>query len=78
MDDNIESTHLHYVKSKLFFLPTLRLIQYAVYIIILVYVMSIMHNSVSDIDLVIYWSLIAAVSQVPLSIYLLILTKKRI
>ena len=76
VDDNIESTHLHYVKSKLFFLPTLRLIQYAVYIIILVYVLSIMHNSVSDIDLVIYWSLIAAASQVPLSIYLLILTKK--
>jgi O-antigen/teichoic acid export membrane protein len=76
VDDDIKSTFSIYVKSKLFVLPTLRLVQYSIYIIILVYVLIIMNDSSSDLELVIYWSCIAAISQIPLSIYLLILTKK--
>jgi O-antigen/teichoic acid export membrane protein len=76
VDEDVKSTNSHYIKSKLFFLPTLKLIQYAAYILILVYVLLIMQNSVNEIDLVIYWSLIAAISQMPLFIYLIILVKR--
>ena len=76
VDNEEKSTFKNYIASKLFFIPTLRLIQNTVYIIVLSIVLLLLNNSSSDIELVIFWSIIAMISQIPLTLYLLYKTKQ--
>ena len=76
VDNEEKSTFKNYIASKLFFIPTLRLIQNTVYIIVLSIVLLLLNNSTSDIELVIFWSIIAMSSQIPLALYLLYKTKQ--
>ncbi|RZD44396.1 MAG: hypothetical protein CXT78_06665 [Thaumarchaeota archaeon] len=70
------ATFKDYVKSKLFYVYTLRLIQVIVYIIIFVIMLQIFTSSASsDITLLIYWATIAMVTQIPLTIILGIMIK---
>ena len=69
-------TFSEYLKSKLFSLPSLQIIQNSVYIIILAIVLLIESNPVNEIDLVIHWSIIALITQIPLSVYFGYLVKK--
>ena len=76
VDNESKSNFKDYMKSKLFFLPTLRLIQYAVYIVVLTIVLVSLNNSTETIELVVYWSIIAMIFQIPLVLYLLYAVKQ--
>lgn len=68
--DTKESTPKDYRKSSLFVLPTIRLIRRAVYLSILTIGLFILIQSdVSQIDLVIYWSIVLFVVEIPFTIY---------
>ena len=69
VDVNEKSTFKQYVKSKLFLVPTLQLIQYSLYVGILVVILLMFRSSLPQLDLVIYWSLIALFVQIPFTIY---------
>jgi O-antigen/teichoic acid export membrane protein len=75
--DNAEkSTIKQYVKSKLFFMPTLLVIQFTSHIIILTMVILLLSDQSSEIELVIYWSMILLITQIPITIYAYFLSKK--
>ncbi|MDE2589897.1 MAG: hypothetical protein KGL95_09575, partial [Patescibacteria group bacterium] len=77
VDMNFQSTHSDYLKSKLFTLPTARIIQYCIYLISLVLVLMFLNdNSNYKINQVIYWSLAALITEIPITIYLYIMTKR--
>ena len=71
-----KSTYKQYVKSKLFFMPTMLIIQFASYIIILTIVLFLLSDQSSEIELVIYWSMILLITQIPITIYAYFLSKK--
>ncbi len=76
VDLNENATFKDYLKSKLFYLPTLENIQKAVYIVVLLIVMTILVSNTSDIDLIMYWGLVSLLAQIPLTIYLYVLVRK--
>src|SRR5207245_7165942 len=74
---NENSTIKDFVKSKLFSVPTMILVQYSVYTIsIAVGLYLLKPFSKSDIDLVIYWSIISLATQVPFTVYYYYSTRK--
>ena len=77
VDKNIKSTFKDYMKSKLFFMPTIRLIQNIIYIGTLIIVLLILRNDLSEIELVTLWSLIALLTTIPFSIYYYILARQK-
>jgi len=64
-----------FIKSKLFLMPTLVLIKYSAYTISLTLVF-ILAKDATLIELVIYWSIISFIVEIPFFIYLTILSKK--
>jgi O-antigen/teichoic acid export membrane protein len=76
VDVRKKSTFKDYIKSKLFVLPTLQIIQYGIYLLILTIYLVIFKDQTSQIELVIYWSIIGMTTQIPLSIYLYGLVKR--
>jgi O-antigen/teichoic acid export membrane protein len=79
VDANKESTVKNYLNSKLFFLPTIKNIHHGIYIISLIVVLWILsQNNIEDLDLVIYWSIIALIIQIPFTAYSYYLLKKNI
>jgi hypothetical protein len=77
VDTNKKSSWKDFAKSKLFFLPTLRTIQNGLYIVTLIIVLIIfVRQDISDLDLVIYWSIIALIIQIPFTLYTYHLAKK--
>jgi len=75
VDINEKSTFREYIKSKLAFLPTLRLIEFSLYVIALAVILLIDSNG-EQLELVIKWSAIILFVQIPFSIYLYILIRK--
>ena len=70
VDVNEQSTWKDYAKSKLFFLPTLRVIQNGLFVGTLFVVLIIFVNQgASDLDLVFYWSIVALIMQIPFTLY---------
>ena len=65
-----------FIKSKLFSIPTVRLIQYAAYIVTLAVVLFLTLSGSSQIDLIIYWSIIWLIVEIPAFIYFYIAMKK--
>lgn len=66
-----------FLKSKLFYLPTILLVQYVIYIAILIVGITFgMLNKFTEIELVILWSIIALVTHIPFTIYLYQLIKR--
>lgn len=77
VDINEKSTFKDYIKSKLFFLPTLLLVQNGVYVSLLAVGLLILTNIVSSqLELVIYWSILALVTQIPFTVYHYALVKR--
>ena len=76
--DTIEhATYKDYIKSKLFYVSSLRLIQAVVYVLIFIILLIILVPAkISDIDLLTYWATIAMVTQIPLIMFLAILVKQ--
>jgi O-antigen/teichoic acid export membrane protein len=72
-----DSSFKHYIKSNLFFLPSLRLIQHIIYIVSLFTMIFILQTyDVDEIELVIYWALISLIVQIPFTAYIFRLIKK--
>ena len=70
IDLNEKATWRNYVKSKLFFVPTMKNIHHGIYIVILsIGLLISTQNNVNELDLVIHWSLIALIVQIPFTIY---------
>lgn len=74
VDEN--ATFKSYVKSKLFLLPTLKVIQYGSYAVILVIVFSLLASGNSELDLIIAWSIVALLIEIPFVVYLYLLVRK--
>ncbi len=70
------SKFLDYVKSKLFLLPALQLGQYGLYAGVLALVVFTLKPFTSVLDLVLYWSIVSLGTQLPFSIYHILLMKK--
>lgn len=77
VDLNENATFVDYLKSKLFFLPTLVNIQRGVYLGSLVTLLIIMiPRTESVLDLVVYWAIVTLITQIPLTIYLYFMIRK--
>ena len=76
VDLNENASFKDYLKSKLFYLPTLTLVQRILYLIPLTIILIIFEDSVSKINLVIYWAIISMLTQIPYTIYLFIMVRK--
>lgn len=77
VDVNEKSSFKDYLKSKLFYLPTLAIIQRVGYLLSLfVILMFLIPLGYAEINLVIYWSIIGLVSEIPYTSYLYILVRK--
>ena len=77
VDTSQKSNFIDYLKSKLFYLPLLTNIQRGVYILSLVIMLFLLiPSSQSEIELVIFWALLALFTQIPFTIYLYSLVRK--
>ena len=65
-----------YIKSKLFIVPSILILQYIVYLVILTVIFVIFKDEYSELQLVTYWSITALITSIPFSIYLFSLVKK--
>ena len=75
--DTKQSTIKEYLKSNLFYLPTIRLIRRGVYLSTLAITLFILIQSATpQIDLVIYWSVLVSIIEIPFTIYLYYLVRK--
>ena len=78
VDVDEKASFKQYVKSKLFLLPTLLLIQYSVYIILLVSMLWTAAPDSNLIDLIIYWAIIMLSTQIPITICHYIMVRKHL
>ena len=78
VDVDEKSTFKQYIKSKLFFLPTLLLIQYSAYIILLVIMLLTAPSDSNVIDLIVNWSIILLATQIPITICHYIMVRKNL
>ena len=76
VDVNENSTMRDYIKSKLFFIPTLYIIQGSIYIGTLSIGLILWTKNTPQLDLVTYWAGIFTIVQIPFTIYLYKLVKK--
>ena len=75
--DKKESTQKDYLKSKLFYLPSIRLIRRGVYLgILAVGLFLLVQSDASQIDLVTYWAIILFIVEIPFTIYYYYLVRK--
>ena len=77
VDINEKATFKNFIKSKLFFIPTIIIFQQIIYISTLAITLFILiQNDYSELDLVYYWSMVALFTQAPFTLYLYILVQK--
>ena len=77
IDKNQNANFKDYVKSKLVWIPTFDLVRHASYIGILAILLLLVKSATdSMLDLVLIWSIIGFVVEIPLTIYIIYLTKK--
>jgi O-antigen/teichoic acid export membrane protein len=74
IDVNFESTLKEQLKSKLVHIPTIRIIRNSIYLISLLTLLLIVNDS-NEI-LIIYWSIISLLSEIPFTVYFYMLVKK--
>ena len=78
VDFNENSTFLNYAKSALFKVPTIRLIQRIIYLTSLIIMLIFMKDSgSSELELVVYWSAIVMVVEIPFTISFLLMVRKK-
>jgi hypothetical protein len=78
VDFNENSTFLNYAKSSLFKIPTIRLIQRIIYLSSLTIILIFMKDSgSSELELVVYWSAIVMVVEIPFTITFLLMVRKK-
>ena len=77
VDIESKSSFKDYIKSKLVFIPTLRMIQRGSYLVSLAVILIILNPIVDEkIDLIVYWSILFIAVQIPHTFYIYKLIKK--
>lgn len=76
VDVNKNSTFRDYATSKLILYPTFQLIRNVIYFASLAIILILLHSEKAEIELVIYWSIIGLIVEIPLTIYIYRLVKK--
>ncbi|MGH1522500.1 MAG: hypothetical protein ACRBB2_09170 [Nitrosopumilus sp.] len=76
VDVDERSTFRDYAKSKLFLLPTINIIRSIVYISGLTTLLLTIGTEFSDLDLVILWTIIALVTEIPFTLYSYLLVRR--
>ena len=77
IDTSPLATYKDYIKSKLFYVYTLRLIQVVAHVVLLIIMLQIFVSSTSsEITLLVYWAIIAMTTQIPLTIIFGIMIKR--
>ncbi|MGI0021493.1 MAG: hypothetical protein ACRD9Q_01405, partial [Nitrososphaeraceae archaeon] len=70
---------MDFIKSKLFHIPTILLIQYSSYVIALAIMLTVVDvRTVSTVNLVFYWSVISLLNQIPFSVYFYIVIRRKL
>lgn len=78
VDVNEYSSFRDYIKSKLFYIPTLRLIQFSIYLITLLVVFVLGKEIYSMFELLVLWSIISVIVQIPLTFHLFFIVRKEL
>ena len=78
IDINKNATFKDYLRSKLFFVPTLHIIQQGSYLAGLTIMLFLFINTESGMVLIFYWALVALITQVPFAIYSFALVKRNL
>ena len=73
-----ESRFSDYIKSRLFVVPTIQLIQTISYIVILSFVLIFTNDTSTQLELVIWWSILAVCIEIPFTAFLATLIKKSV
>jgi len=76
IDIDSKSTFKNYAKSKLFVIPTIRLIQNGVYMVLLIGGLIFLSSNDFEFELLIYWVLLGFLVSIPTTIYLYILVHR--
>ena len=77
VDGRENATFRDYLRSKLFYMPTVRIVQRGLYLITLAIILFVMIPSTPDqIQLVVYWAIIALIIQIPYTGFLYLLIRK--
>ena len=69
VDTNKTSTFRDYFKSKLFLMPTINIVRALTYITSLIIILIVLVNDQSQIDLIISWSVVAFIIEIPFVIF---------
>jgi len=78
-DIKFEIQSKKFLKSNIFKIPTLKIIDYSGYLILLIVGLAILkQNSATELDYVLYWASISAIIQIPLLVYLGIQVRKEL
>jgi len=77
VDGRENATFRDYLRSKLFYMPTVRIVQRGLYLVTLAIILFVMIPSTPDqIQLVVYWAIIALIIQIPYTGFLYLLIRK--
>lgn len=69
VDAKNNSSHSDFMKSKLFFVPTMYIIHYSIYIISLVILLLLLKDNVTPLQLLEYWALLNMFLQIPFLVW---------
>ena len=78
VDIDQKSKFKDYLKSRLFGMPTLEMIQHGIYMTVLIAGLMILLSSSTTIELIIYWSALAMVVRIPFTVYRYRLLQKNV
>jgi O-antigen/teichoic acid export membrane protein len=76
VDQNSQSSFKKYAQSKLFVIPTFRLIQNIIYMSLLATIL-LFYSSHNLVDLLTYWAILGFLTSIPITIYLSILVYRK-
>ncbi len=76
VDIDTTTSFKNYIKSRLFFIPTVRLIRFSVYLGSLILMLFLLGKEASPTTLVLFWSIIAFLTEIPFTLYFYFLVRK--
>ena len=77
VDLNSKSTFKNYVQSRFFTIPSFRLVQNLIYLVLLVIMLTVLNSNHSEFELLIYWTMLSLFAIIPITIYLSIAVKNK-
>jgi O-antigen/teichoic acid export membrane protein len=77
VDLNSKSTFKDYVHSRLFTIPSFRLIQNLIYLVLLVIMLTLLNSNHTEFELLVYWAVLSLFAIIPITIYLSVSVKNK-